>query len=262
VNHLAGDPDRLKGLVNGVKGKLFELDYAEWLNHGHLPDGLSAELAHHANNPGWDIAIHDAHGHIDSLLQLKATESLGYVREALATHANIDVVVPHELYEKLIDHPDMVHHVLDGHESIGHINGHVADAVGHAEVAGATAHFPFLGPVFVIAIAAFLNYKRYRQGQMTPAEALRNIGERGGLATLASAATWLTFLATHEPIIGLPTSLAVRLVGGQVLHNWRRRKLLDGLIIRIAESRGELEIQVRRPLLEAETPVVWYGQEI
>jgi hypothetical protein len=28
VNHLAGDPDRLMGLVNGVMGKLFELDYA------------------------------------------------------------------------------------------------------------------------------------------------------------------------------------------------------------------------------------------
>jgi hypothetical protein len=72
VNHLANDPDKLMGLVNGVKGKLFELDYSEWLNHGHLPEGWTAELAHHANNPGWDVVIHDAHGHVDQLLQLKA----------------------------------------------------------------------------------------------------------------------------------------------------------------------------------------------
>ena len=88
------------GLVNGVKGKLFELDYAGWLNHGHLPAGWTADLAHHANNPGWDIVIHDAHGQVDALLQLKATESLNYVREAIAAHPDIDVVVPHEIYEK------------------------------------------------------------------------------------------------------------------------------------------------------------------
>jgi hypothetical protein len=140
VNHLAHDPDKLMGLVSGVKGKLFELDYADWLNHGHLPDGWTAELAPHANTPVWDIVIHDAHGHLDTLLQLKATESLDYVRAAIEAHPDIDVVVPHELYERLADHPEMLGHVVDGHETLHHINGHVADAVGHAEAAGAIGH--------------------------------------------------------------------------------------------------------------------------
>ena len=37
--------DELVGLVSGVKGKLFEIELVDHLNHGHLPDGLHAELA-------------------------------------------------------------------------------------------------------------------------------------------------------------------------------------------------------------------------
>ena len=47
----------LVGFVSGVKGKLFELQYVDYLNDGHLPDGFRAELAGNPTNPGWDIAI-------------------------------------------------------------------------------------------------------------------------------------------------------------------------------------------------------------
>jgi hypothetical protein len=249
VNKLSSDPDRLMGLVNGVKGKLFELDYADWLNHGHLPNGLTAELAHHATNPGWDVVIHDAHGHVDQLLQLKATDSLNYVHEALAAHPDIDVVVPHELYEKLADNHDALAHILDGHEGLHHINGHVMDAVGHAEAAGAAEHFPVVGPILVVVLAAGLNYRSYRKGKISPEEALRNIGERGILAVLASGAGWAAAVLAHEPLVGLPTSVFVRLFGGQLFHNRHRRELLDGLIGTIEESRSKLAVQIQRPLL-------------
>jgi hypothetical protein len=252
VNHLAGNPDKLMGLVNGVKGKLFELDYAEWLNHGHLPPGLTADLAHHANNPGWDIIIHDAHGHVDSLLQLKATESLGYVREAIAAHLDIDVVVPHELYDKLAGHHDALAHIFDGHQTLHDINEHLGDAVGHAETAGAV-HFPLVGPVLVMGLAAALNYRSYRQGRITPAEALRNVGERGFLATLATGAGWAAVIIAHEPFVGLPTAVLVRFFGGQFFHNVRRRELLTQFVETVQASRRRLEWQLQRPLLEATT---------
>jgi hypothetical protein len=251
VNRLSGDPDKLMGLVSGVKGKLFELDYANWLNHGHLPDGWTAELAHHANNPGWDIVIHDAHGYVDTLLQLKATESLDYVRGAIAAHPDIDVVVPHELYEKLADHHGVLGHILDGHETLGNINGHVAGTVGHAEVAGAANHFPIVGPAIVIGLAVGLNGRAYRQGKVTLEQALRNVGERGILAILASGAGWAMTLLAHEPFIGLPTSVMVRLLGGQYFHNQRRRELLTEFVKTVQDSRGHLELTLQRPLLEA-----------
>jgi hypothetical protein len=251
VNRLAGDPDKLMGLVSGVKGKLFELDYADWLNHGHLPDGLSAELASHATNPGWDLVIHDAHGHIDHLLQLKATASLDYVRDAIAAHPDIDVVVPHELYEKLADRSDALGRVLDGHETLQHIQGQVADAVGHAEAAGAAAtHFPVIGPAIVIGLAASLGFRAYRQGKITPQQALRNVGERGLLSILSSGAGWSLALIAHEPFVGLPTSTVVRLLGGQFLHNQHRREQLSGYVACVRDSRKYLQHHVRRPLLE------------
>lgn len=212
---------------------------------------MTAELAHHANNPGWDIVVHDAHGHIDNLLQLKATVSLDYVREAIAAHPEIDVVVPHELYQKLADHHEALGHILDGHETLHLINGHVADAVGHAEAVGAAVHFPVIGPVLVIGIAAALNYRSYRQGRTTPADALRNVGERGALAILAAGAGWAAILLAHEPFVGLPTSVVVRLFGGQILHNFRRGELLERFIQNVKEAKVQLELHVRRPLLEA-----------
>lgn len=37
--------DDIVGLVNGVKGKLFEIELVDHMNAGNLPDGLHAELA-------------------------------------------------------------------------------------------------------------------------------------------------------------------------------------------------------------------------
>jgi hypothetical protein len=253
VNHLRGDPDRLMGLVNGVKGKWFELDYVDLLNHGHLPDGFTAELAQHANNPGWDIAIHDAHGHVAELLQMKASDSISYVKEAIAAHPEIPVVVPHELYEKLAGNPDALTHILDGHEALGHLNGHVADAVAHAEAAGAAEHFSLAGPALVVGIAAVSNFQAYRRGRITSTEALRNVGERGALALLAFAAKWATILVAHEPFVGLSSSIVVRLFGGQILHNLHRRELMAEYLESVRDSRRQIEHQLPRPLLEART---------
>ncbi len=247
VNHLAGHPDQLSGLISGVKGKLFELDYAGWLNHGHLPHGWTAELAHHANNPAWDIVIHDAHGHVNELLQLKATESFSYVREAIAAHPDIDVVVPHELYQRLADHPEMLSHVVDGHQALDHINGHLAEAVGHAEAAGIHFHFP----IFAIGFAACQNYSRYRKQKITLDEALRNVGERGMLAMFAGGVGWAAAALSHASLVGVPVSMGARLIGGQFLHNRRRRELLAEKIATVMDSRRHLELQIGRPLLDA-----------
>lgn len=246
VNHLSGDPEKLMGLINGVKGKLFEIDYAAWLNDGNLPPGMTAELAHHANNPAWDIAIHDAHGHTSDLLQLKATENVAYVREAVAAHPNIDVVVPHELYERLGDHQEMLGHLADGHDSLSHLTGQVTGATEHAEAAGIQFHFP----IIAIAFAAGQNFHRYRKGSVTIDQALRNVGERSALAVIATGAGWVAAAVSHATVIAIPFSMGARLLGGQLLHNRDRRQLLDSYIETVSTSRGYLERQLPRRLLE------------
>lgn len=251
VNRLSGHPDQLAGLIAGIKGKLFEIDYADYLNHGHLLAGWTAELAHQANNPAWDIAIRDADGHIDEVLQLKATKSIGYVKEAIAAHPNIDVVVPHELYDRLASHPELLGHVMDGHQTLGHLTDHVTNASGQAEVAGHHLHFPVIGPIIAIGFAAGENWKRYRKRQITIEEASRNLGERGALAVVASGAGWAVNALAHGTLIGIPVSIAVRLAGGQLLHNRQLRKVLGTYIETITSSTVVLEGQLSRPLLEA-----------
>lgn len=247
VNHLAGDPDKLMGLINGVKGKLFEIHYAEWLNHGHLPSGLIAELAHHANNPAWDIAIHDAHGHISGLIQAKATETLAYVREAIGAHPSIDVVVPHELYERMGGHPELLGHLLDGHESLGHLDAQVTGAADHAEAAGIHFHLP----MFAIGFAALGNYRRYRKGSISLDQAISNFAERSGLAVIAAGAGWAAAALAHATLIGIPVSMGTRMLGGQLLHNRGRRKLMDVYIETVSSSRICLELEhLPRPILE------------
>lgn len=93
--------EQLEGLVSGIKGKLFELRYANYLNDGHLPDGYRAELAPSATMPGWDLIVVDSNNLVDQELQLKATESVEYVQKALERYPDINVVTTEEVYNQL-----------------------------------------------------------------------------------------------------------------------------------------------------------------
>lgn len=100
VQRLNGN--ELLGLVNGVKGKLFELELVDHLNNGYLPDGVQAELAQSATQPGFDVRIVDEQGHVVDVLQTKATESAAYVREALERYPDIDVMTTTEVHAHLV----------------------------------------------------------------------------------------------------------------------------------------------------------------
>lgn len=95
------DDAELTGIVNGIKGKLFELRYVDYLNDGHIPDGYQAILAESATNPGWDIAVLGADGSVAEEIQLKATDSVSYVKAALERYPEINVATTEEVYNSL-----------------------------------------------------------------------------------------------------------------------------------------------------------------
>lgn len=99
----AGGED-LTGLTSGIKGKLFEMRYVDFLNDGHLPDGYEAVLAESATNPGWDIAILDDNGAVVNELQMKATDSVDYIKSALERYPDIDIVTTEEVYNSVVMH--------------------------------------------------------------------------------------------------------------------------------------------------------------
>jgi hypothetical protein len=253
VNDLSSKPDELAGLISGIKGKLFEIDYVDWLNDGHLPSGWTAELAQTANNPGWDIAIHDRLGHVAELLQLKATESVAYVKEAIAAHPDIDVVVPHDIYERLSDHPELFGHIVDGHQSATDLTGQVSSAAEHADGVGDQIHFPVVAPILAVGFATHQNWKRYRAGRITLNQMLQNVGERSLLAVIATGTGWAVGALCDATGVGIPVSMSVRLFGRQLLHNRDRRKLLTTYIEAITASTSNLQGQISRPVLEGST---------
>lgn len=90
------------GYINGIKGKLFEIRYADYLNEsGILPAGYTAALAENPVQRGWDLAIIDSAGNVHDLWQLKATDDISYVKGALERYPDIDIVTTEEVYNQI-----------------------------------------------------------------------------------------------------------------------------------------------------------------
>lgn len=235
VRNLHGDPAALRGLLSGVRGKLFEMDFVDRLNHGGLPNGWSAELAPQANQPGWDILIRDEHGALQQELQLKATNSVEYVREALERYPHIDIAVTHELYAQLAADPILGPLLIDGHD-------HLTTLMHVVEVSAdqASIHFGWLPVELALGFTAVQSFTAYRGKRRTLKDALANLGVRGILLFAARGAAYGAALATAEPLVGLPVSITVRLLGGQLLHNLEKRKKMRESLSDMDKSINEL----------------------
>jgi hypothetical protein len=188
--------DELTGLVSGVKGKLFEIELVDHLNGGGLPDGFHAAIADSATQPGWDIQITDAHGHISDLLQAKATESASYVQDALERYPNIDVTTTSEVHGQLV----AMGLAQDAH------NSGISEAVLQAKV-NAAAHggaafdasdlVPSSIGLAVIALSVFMD-----KGA-TLREKGAAFGTRSAKAGASSAVGKLAMVATQTWWLGL-----------------------------------------------------------
>ena len=104
LSSLAGrSPDEIGGFLQAWKGKYFEvlvrdkLKAGEWVGDIHLEPGQTAMLAESATQPGWDLQIINSDGSIAQELQLKATESLSYIKKALERYPDIDVLTTDEV---------------------------------------------------------------------------------------------------------------------------------------------------------------------
>lgn len=166
----------LQGLVNGVKGKLFEQKYVEYLNDGNLPDGYSAAIAGSATQPGWDIQIEGPNNEIASVLQAKATDSVSYVSDALERYPGIDVVTTDEVFSHLV-----MNGISEGITSGAIANADLADQLDKAADA-AELSMDFAPPIFTLAFIAFTSYK---DESLTLYEKARFAGNRSGKAYLS-----------------------------------------------------------------------------
>ena len=185
----------LTGFVSGVKGKLFELQYVDHLNDGALPDGYVAFIAESPINPGWDIGIRGSDGQVRDLIQLKATESVGYVQQALDRYPHIDVVTTTEVQAQLVAQ-GMADQVIDSGITLEDVHSDVYGAINVGEIA-----MDWSPPIVAVALIAFTSYSRQ---SMSEFDRSREFGNRstqaylaylaGGAVTLASGTVWLGLL--------------------------------------------------------------------
>lgn len=196
--HLHGQ--ELTGFVNGVKGKLFELKYVDYLNNGELPDGYAAHLASSPNQAGWDISVSGPDGHTAELLQLKAADSVSYVKDAIAHHPDIQVITTDEVYDKLVLH-GAAESVTDSGISNAALGDHVSDAADHAAI-----QMHWAPPVIALALHAFSAYRL----ETDLSGKVQHFGERSGKSWLCYLLGGAVAVTTHVAWLGLITGIGTR----------------------------------------------------
>lgn len=158
----------LQGAVNTAKGKYFEYLVADRLNAGKqvgpilLPEGYHAVLADSLNQPGWDMQIIGPDGAAADYLQLKATDSAGYIQEALHRYPDIEILATHE-----VAHSGLV---LDSGITESDLHDHVSSAIDVMDDSVTERFLDYFSPLSpLVAIATWEGYK-VSVGQQSLAE--------------------------------------------------------------------------------------------
>lgn len=185
-------PEELAGFINGWKGKLFEVDVRDRLNAGewvgdlHLEPGQTAELAASATQPGWDLAISDAHGAVVDQLQLKATGSLAYVKDALEKYPDTHVLATSEVGADAGDH---LHGLLSTSDNS---NDYLTDAIAQP-LSDHLGHsiLDTLLPGLPLALIGLTEGYGALTGKRTGKRASERAVSRTGKSLLAGAIGWV-----------------------------------------------------------------------
>lgn len=205
------DANQLEGFSAAVKGKLFEIDYVEYLNDGHLPEGYQADLADDPTQAGWDIKVTGPDGHIADAIQLKATNSVSYVGEALKRYPEIDVVTTDEVHS----HLQMLHDVEHVTNS-GIANADLASTVADA-TEGAALHMHWAPSIVSLALVAFSAYNAEGLSAYQKAHLLGDKAFRSYVSYIAGGAA---MVLSGSVIAGVTVGLTNRLILAKGRQNW------------------------------------------
>ncbi len=205
--------EQLTGIINSAKGKYFELLVAEKLNNGEqvgdliLPDGYHAELAESLTQPGWDLSIVDNSGDIADHLQLKATESLSYISEALHKYPDIKILTADEVAEKF---PDGYTMVIDSDIPNRDMVSTVEDSLNSEDPGFIEKFGDGFHPLMPLSIiAAMEGYKVFTKKQTTD-KAIKNGSERFGRSLFSTTLGSLVF-ALGGGILSIPVAFTAGL---------------------------------------------------
>ena len=216
--------DELGGWERGVKGKYFEVLVRDRLNDGESVGGLSLEpgqvarLAESPTQQGWDVEIVNQDGTRDEALQLKATESMSYVKAALDKNPDIRVVVPSELGDEAAASEDLVSTDISNHsleedygDQLGELGEGVFEDALHQAGELAFDSIPEVSALLIVASEG----RQVLTGRYTVKEALKR--SRGRLGkSVAFSSIGAVINTTPAAPISVPTTVALRIAEGRM----------------------------------------------
>jgi hypothetical protein len=209
------DDDALQGAVNTAKGKYFEYLVVEKLNRGEqvgpllLETGQEAVLADSMTQPGWDLRIIDEHGATVDYLQLKATDSVGYIRDALERYPDIQILATDE-----VAHSGLV---LDSDISDQLLRAQVGDAVDVLDVSLTETFLDHFHPLLPLAALALYEGRRLAIGAQSMDE-FRLALARRGQRIVATQLIGATVYALGGGLLSLPVAFAGGLVFDRTIN--------------------------------------------
>ena len=188
------------------------LNAGERLGELELQPGQTAHLAESSTQPGWDLRIENEDGSVDELLQLKATDSMSYVKGALDEHPDIRIAVPSEID----DASDEIVGTGISDEQLEHITDAQVNELGESTLEnladrGAEATLDSI-PFFSMVTTGVIEGRNVLTGRSTLRESLRRGAKRTGRAAAYDAVgTALGFTG-----VGIPVVVGLRLTEGRV----------------------------------------------
>lgn len=93
------DETQLKGFINNLKGVYHEIKFVEYENKDK--DNVFAKLFTKTNHPGSDVILYNTKTGKVEYLQLKATDDINYIKEAMEKYPDIRIASTKEVAEKL-----------------------------------------------------------------------------------------------------------------------------------------------------------------
>ena len=236
----------LEGAVNAAKGKYFEYLVVDRLNHGErvgdvvLPEGFSAKLAESMTQPGWDIQILDHNSHLADYLQLKATDDLGYIKEALDRYPDITILTTDEAAHA----GAFGARVFDSAISNSWLDHTVSEAMGTADVSFGEAFLHAFHPLLSLAFIVGTEGYRVTFSNKDAERAVLAIAHRG-TRTVTSQSVGALVYAAGAGWLALPGAVLTGLVYERLAELYEASSLLEEsrrhlLLLRIAQQENLL----------------------
>ena len=107
-----GGEESADGFINGLKGKLAEIEHKEWLEQNGYTD---VQIALNPTQPVWDISATSPDGGT-FLTQVKtgSVERAGEIESLMAENTDVHYSVSTEIYDRIVERsPDLIDQVID-----------------------------------------------------------------------------------------------------------------------------------------------------